>query len=142
MRHIVMRAIVAISLAATVVALAGCTGTSHAAPAASTHPVATASPTANPVPIASPIAKTRANDAVCLRFVRVGTTKASADRFMAWLTSGAGRRIGSRSSRVLIKDIEKWYGDSYKSFGDRANASADWAAVNEECRSISIFGPG
>jgi hypothetical protein len=137
-RHAGMRATVAISFAATVVTLAGCTGTNHAAPAVSTHPVDTASP----VSIASPIAKTRANDAVCLRFVRVGTTKASADRFMAWLTSGAGRRIGNRSSGVLIKDIGKWYDDSYKSFGNPANASADWAAVNEECRSISIFGPG
>lgn len=148
--------------------LAGCAGTSQPPRAASSHQAGTAQPAGSPIPspsraasshqadlpepagsltpgplsVPALIGKTTSDRAVCWRFVRVPAVMPAAERFMAWMNSGPGRQMASRSARVLIKDIQTWYRDSRGSSGDQVRARADWVKASIACRSIGIFGPG
>jgi hypothetical protein len=151
-----MRVTVAAGLAAAIAALAGCSGSGLAAPApgASSRPAdaasrapgsassSAASLTPGPAGIPPLIGRTAADRTVCLRFVRAGSSKAAADDFVAWVSSGPGRQAASHSARVLVRDIKAWYDDSYLSSGHPGRAGTDWAKASKDCRSIGIFGPG
>jgi hypothetical protein len=137
-----MRAYVAAYVAATTVALTGCSGSGHPSPAASTHRADLATPAVSltPAPLSVPplVRNSRADRAVCYRFVRLSVTRTSASRFVAW----AKREAAKGAARGMINDIVTWYHDSYTSSGKPSRARADLAKVTSDCRSIGIFGPG
>jgi hypothetical protein len=86
------------------------------------------------------IPATRADRSVCRRFLNQEQDAKGASRFMAWATFGKGRRTANRSSGRLISAVVKWYDDAHQSWGNLADASADWAGALELCESARVRG--